>query len=229
MHRILLVEDEENFGSLLQNYLKISGYHVDWYQDGSKGYSAAMQETYDLFIFDVMMPNMDGFTLAEKLVEKGISTPLFFLTAKNMKSDLIKGYQLGADDYLTKPFDTDVLLLKIKAIIARFKAVVEQRTKELYELNNLKFRPGKRLLIGLEEEIKLSPKESALLDLLCQYENRIMPREVALNTIWKEDNYFTKRSMDVYINKLRKILVIDDSINIETFHQMGFQLNVKKD
>lgn len=228
MNKILLVEDDENFGSLLQNYLKISGYEVTWCSDGAKGFSRFKQETFDLIILDVMMPNMDGFSLAEKIKKDNpTATPLFFLTAKQLKEDIIKGYSLGADDYLTKPFDTEILLLKIKAILHRNNANHNLMPQcESYEIGSLIFTPSNRYLSNPQTQFehKLSPKESALLALLCEYQNNIMPREVALNQIWKENNYFTKRSMDVYINKLRKILKIDPRIKIETFHQMGFQL-----
>ncbi|MCH2232852.1 MAG: response regulator transcription factor [Crocinitomicaceae bacterium] len=227
MKRILLVEDELSFGDLLANYLKISGYDVTWCKDGSTGYSAVMQNDFDLCILDVMMPNMDGFTLGEKIKEKKNNTPFFYLTAKNMKEDLIKGYGIGADDYLTKPFDTDVLLLKINAILNRTALKKEVIKKEVYEIDHLTFKPKTRMLISGNEETKLSPKEAALLELLCQHMNTVMPRDLALNEIWKENNYFTKRSMDVYINKLRKRFSDSTKIQIETFHQMGFQLQVK--
>lgn len=228
MKRILLVEDELSFGDLLTNYLKISGYNVTWCKDGTTGYSAIMQDEFDLCILDVMMPNMDGFTLGQKIKEKKRNTPFFYLTAKNMKEDLVKGYGIGAEDYLTKPFDTDVLLLKINAIINRSSQQKELVKKEEYEIGNLTFKPATRILISDQEETKLSPKEAALLELLCQHLNSVMPRELALIEIWKENNYFTKRSMDVYINKLRKRLAIDERIKIETFHQMGFQLQISK-
>ena len=228
MKRILLVEDELSFGDLLSNYLKISGYDVTWCKDGTTGYSAVMKDEFDLCILDVMMPNMDGFTLGQKIKEKKINTPFFYLTAKNMKEDLVKGYGIGAEDYLTKPFDTDVLLLKIKAILNRSSQQTELKKQDQYEIGNFNFKPSTRILSTKKEEIKLSPKESALLELLCQHMNAIMPRELALVNIWNENNYFTKRSMDVYINKLRKRLASDSRIKIETFHQMGFQLQVNE-
>ena len=230
MKKILLVEDEENFGSLMKNYLELSGYEVDWKNNGSEGYSTFMKGKYDLCILDVMMPHMDGFTLAKKIKSKSPNTPIFFLTAKNAKDDVVEGYKIGADDYLTKPFDTDVLILKIKAIFSRLENQENNLdSKELYEFGNFTFKPGNRILKHVDKgDVKLSPKESGLLELLCQYENKIMPREIALVKIWKEDNYFTKRSMDVYITKLRKHLISDSKISIDTFHQMGFQLTIEK-
>ena len=226
MSKILLVEDEENFGSLMKNYLELSEYEVTWAKNGTEAYSTFMQDDFDLCILDVMMPHMDGFTLGEKIAAKK-DVPFFYLTAKNQKEDLVKGYQVGADDYLTKPFDTEVLLLKIKALLNRTSnANALPVEKEEYVFGTFKFYPQTRMLEHEQASKKLSPKESMLLDLLCRYEGEIMPRDVALDTIWKQNDYFTKRSMDVYIGKLRKYLSIDPDIKIETFHQMGFQLMV---
>jgi len=228
MKKILLVEDEENFGSLLKNYLELSQYEVTWAKNGTEAYSTFMKNNFDLCILDVMMPHMDGFTLGEKIKEKN-KTPFFYLTAKNSKEDLLKGYEIGADDYLTKPFDTEVLLLKIKVILNRTSdeetTVPEQMNS--YSFGMFTFHPNNRILIFNDNEKKLSPKESMLLDLLCRYQGKVMPRNIALMQIWNENNYFTKRSMDVYIGKLRKHLSSDKTISIETYHQMGFQLNAK--
>ena len=226
--RILLVEDEENFGSLLKNYLELSNYQVTWAKNGAEGYSTFMKEEFDLCILDIMMPHMDGFTLAKKIRSKSSSVPFFFLSAKNAREDLLQGYGIGADDYLTKPFDTEILLLKISAIFNRLENnEVQLEQKEQYEFGSFSFNPLDRMLKHPKsDDCKLSPKEAGLLELLCQYQNSVMPREVALKKIWKEDNYFTKRSMDVYITKLRKHLSIDPSITIDTFHQKGFQLRV---
>lgn len=224
MKRILIVEDEENFGSLMKNYLELSNYEVEWSKNGAEAYSILMQNDFDLCIFDVMMPNMDGFTLGEKLKQKK-DTPFFYLTAKNRKEDLIRGYKIGADDYLTKPFDTEVLLLKIQAILHRTDSESTQRNiQDEYLFGQFSFTPKNRILVHPTATKKLSPKESMLLTLLCQYQGEIMPREIALKEIWQQNDYFTKRSMDVYIGKLRKHLSLDSTIKIETFHQIGFQL-----
>jgi len=228
--RILLVEDEENFGALLQNYLKMSDYAVDWEKDGAKGYSSFSKNNYDLCILDVMMPFMDGFTLAEKIKEKKPDVPFIFLTARNQKKDTLKGYSLGADDYLNKPFDIEVLLLKLKVILERTDTqdLVELQKSESYQIGSFIFKTSKReLTYSSEEPVKLSPKEAALLEILCQFMNQVMPREVALKKVWKEDNYFTTRSMDVYLTKLRKHLSRDQSISIENLHSSGYQLSVK--
>ncbi len=225
--RILLVEDEENFGSLLQNYLQLSNYIVDWQRNGALGYSAFKQGHYDLCIFDVMMPHMDGFTLAEKVREHNKDIPFIFLTAKNLKEDQIKGYKVGAVDYLNKPFDVEVLLLKLEVIFSRSSLPTENLPQESeYQIGQFNFDVKKRLLNGPSETKKLSPKESALLELLCQHLNAIMPREIALKKIWKEESYFTTRSMDVYITKLRKYLKEDNKVSIENLHSSGYQLTV---
>lgn len=226
MKKILLVEDEENFGSLMKNYLELSSYDVTWAKNGAEAYSIFMQNDFDLCILDVMMPHMDGYTLGEKIAAKK-DVPFFYLTAKNQKEDLIKGYQIGADDYLTKPFDTEVLLLKIKALLSRTNTVSELPNEQSeYTFGAFTFIPKTRMLNHPDSSKKLSPKESMLLDLLCRYQGKVMPRDIALDTIWKQNDYFTKRSMDVYIGKLRKYISLDPSIKIETFHQMGFQLMV---
>lgn len=225
--KILLVEDEENFGSLLQNYLKLSKYDVDWAKDGNLGYSAFMKSDYDLCIFDVMMPNLDGFSLAEKIREKGSDKPIIYLTAKNMKEDILKGYQVGAIDYLSKPFDVEVLIAKLEAIFAfesRNESALEQSE---YAIGSYNFSSKTRLLQNERFSKKLSPKEGALLTMLCQYLNDVMPREKALVALWGDDNYFTTRSMDVYITKLRKYLKEDQKVNIENVHSSGYSLIVE--
>ena len=164
--KILLVEDEENFGALLQNYLQLSNYQVEWSKDGAQGYSTFCKGSFDLCIFDVMMPHMDGFTLTEKVRSKDQSTPILFLTARNMKEDMIRGYKLGADDYLTKPFDIEILLLKLDAIFQR-NGGSETVLPEMVLLGEYNYEIGTRVLSHPEETRKLSPKEGALMQLLC--------------------------------------------------------------
>ncbi len=226
---ILLVEDEENFGSLLQNYLRLSGHEVDWAKDGASGYSTFVNGNYDACIFDVMMPHMDGFDLTEKIRARGSKTPIIFLTAKKMKEDMIKGYRVGADDYLNKPFDVEILLLKLEALFNRLEQGRGVSYQEEYVLGSYRFEVKPRLLHRKEDSRKLSPKEGALLELLCQHLNDITPREKALVDIWKEDSYFTTRSMDVYIAKLRKYLKEDPSVVIENVHSSGYGLYVRLD
>ncbi len=224
--KILLVEDEENFGSLLQNYLKLSKYEVDWAKDGNLGYSAFMKNQYDLCIFDVMMPNLDGFSLAEKIQKKGSKTPIIYLTAKNMKEDILKGYKLGAVDYLSKPFDIEVLIAKLEAIFNLESNGEHLSDKAVYEVGNYIYSSNTRTLETSGFTKKLSPKEGGLMNLLCQNLNDVTPREKALVEIWGEDNYFTTRSMDVYITKLRKYLKEDPRVSIENVHSSGYALRV---
>ncbi len=222
---ILLVEDEENFGTVLKNYLELSNYAVTHAINGKLGLTAFRQASYDLCIFDVMMPEMDGFTLAREIRKFNTDVPILFLTAKTQKHDMIEGYQIGGDDYITKPFDTEVLLLKINAVLSRKSSLVEQPCKHTIGLFN--FNADTREL-SLENVIqKLSPKEAKLLQLLCENRNEVVSRDLALNNIWGDNNYFTTRSMDVFITKLRKHLKADTSIEIINVHGNGFRLLAK--
>ncbi len=221
--RILLVEDEENFGSLLQNYLQLSKFEVVWMKDGAQGYSAFSKEVFDVCIFDVMMPNMDGFTLTEKIRDKDSNTPIIFLTARNMREDMIRGYKSGADDYLSKPFDIEILLLKLEALFQRTQGETVKENP-IYSIGSYSYESATRLLDHTNESRKLSPKEGALMQLLCEHFNEVMPREKALKKIWGEDSYFTTRSMDVYITKLRKYLQHDTSLSIQNVHSSGYKL-----
>ncbi|MFT5778541.1 MAG: two-component system OmpR family response regulator [Crocinitomicaceae bacterium] len=223
--RILLVEDEENFGSLLQNYLRLSGHEVDWAKDGAAGYSTFFNGSYDACIFDVMMPHMDGFALTEKIRARGNQIPIIFLTAKKMREDMIEGYKVGADDYLNKPFDIEILLLKLDALFKRNGAHLQETSS--YAIGDFSYEVKPRALTLAGTTKKLSPKEGALLRLLCDHVNDVMPREKALIEIWNEDTYFTTRSMDVYIGKLRKYLKSDPLVSIENVHSSGYALYVK--
>jgi len=223
--RLLLVEDEENFGSVLKNYLELSGYSVELAEDGNVGVSKFKHGAFNLCILDVMMPFKDGFTVAKEIRSKNKKIPIIFLTAKGEKEDQLKGYRSGGDDYLTKPFDTEVLLLKLERILERSQNIVLAETEELV-LGQFTFTPSTRILIFKDSVDKLSPKEGKLLHLLCKYKNNILPRHVALNEIWKNDDYFATRSMDVYIAKLRKKLKPDPTIEIENIHSSGYLLRV---
>lgn len=225
--KILLVEDESNFGAVLKNYLELSNYAVDWAEDGEKGWLCFKREQYDLCLLDIMMPVKDGVTLAREIRSVNKDLPIIFLTAKGEKEDQIRGYKVGADDYITKPFDTELLLLKIQAVLQRQKRSVKEEALE-FELGGYRFVPAKRHLSFGNEQVRLSPKENSLLKALCRYQNDIMPRQLALIEIWKNDDYFATRSMDVYIAKLRKLLRKDASISIENIHGAGYQLNVPK-
>lgn len=225
MHKILLVEDDPNFGSVLKDYLQLHDYEVRLCTNGKRGLSAFQEDRFDLCILDVMMPEMDGFSLARHIRNQQKSMPLFFLTAKSMKQDVVQGFELGADDYITKPFDSDVLLYKIKALLQR----VQQQQSEILEdirLGNFHFNALLRELTIDGEVIRLSPKESELLQLLASNPNKVVTRSEALQRIWKDDNYFTGRSMDVYVTKLRKYLAADPQVEIVNLHGNGFRLVV---
>ena len=228
-NKILLVEDDQNFGDVLRSYLEMHDYDVTLATDGEQGLEKYNDGTYDLCILDVMMPYKDGFTLAREIREKNEHVPIIFLTAKTMKQDVLKGYKAGADDYLNKPFDSEVLLLKLKAIINRKASVnVGDSKQHDFEFGQFHLNSKLRFLRYKDEEpIKLSPKENELLRLLALHQNDLMPRELALTKIWRDDNYFTSRSMDVYIAKLRKYLRKDENVEILNIHGEGFRLVVK--
>jgi len=226
--KILLVEDDPNFGSILNDYLNLHSYSSTLAKNGIEGLEKFKKHSFDLCILDVMMPFKDGFTLAEEIREIDENIPIVFLTAKSLKDDIIKGFKIGADDYLIKPFDSEILLLKIKSIFKR-KLIEDSKveTKEQYNFSSFVYNSKFRTLkFKQEEEINLSPKESKLLQLLLQNTNDLTSREEALVKIWNDDNYFTSRSMDVYVTKIRKYLKKDPTISIENIHGKGFKLNV---
>ena len=227
--KILIVEDDSNFGNILKDYLILNDYQVVLAKNGIEGMEKFLKDSFDLCILDVMMPFKDGFSLGKEIREKNENIPLFFLSAKTLKEDVLRGFKIGADDYLSKPFDSEVLLAKIKAILNR-KNFVSFPESENYEFTIGKFRFNSKLrFLNFEEEepIKLSPKENQLLRLLVIHINDLLPREMALNKIWRDDNYFTSRSMDVYIAKLRKYLKLDPKVEILNIHGEGFRLIVR--
>ena len=224
--KILIVEDDTNFGKILKEYLSLNDYEITLAKNGIEGFEKFKKEAFDLCILDVMMPYKDGFTLAKEIREINDLVPIFFLSAKHLKEDVLKGFKVGADDYLTKPFDSDVLLAKIKAILNR-NTTPASLPEDIFEFqfSDFSFNSKLRFLTYKEEKpIKLSPKESQLLKLLVLHNNDLLPREVALNKIWRDDNYFTSRSMDVYIAKLRKYLSADKKVQILNIHGEGFRL-----
>jgi DNA-binding response OmpR family regulator len=229
--KILLVEDDPNFGTVLKDYLSMNDYDVTHAKNGMEGFEKFKKDDYDLCILDVMMPYKDGFTLAKEIREKNSEVPIIFLTAKALKEDVMKGYKVGADDYLNKPFDSEVLLMKIKAIIQRKAVETVADSKQFeFEIGSFYLNSKLRFLTYLEEDtVKLSPKENELLRMLALHKNDLMPRELALTKIWRDDNYFTSRSMDVYIAKLRKCLSKDDNVEIVNIHGEGFRLVVKSE
>ena len=224
--KILLVEDDSNFGSILKEFLTLNDYETILAKNGIEGFEKFKKQDFDLCILDVMMPYKDGFTLAKEIREKNEAIPIFFLTAKHLKDDILKGFKIGADDYLTKPFDSDVLLAKIKTVFNRkISPLIPVDDTFEFSFSDFQFNSKLRLLRYKEgDPIKLSPKESQLLKLLVSYLNDLLPRELALNKIWRDNNYFTSRSMDVYIAKLRKYLSLDDKVQILNIHGEGFRL-----
>lgn len=224
--QILLCEDDTNLGMVLKNYLELNDYNVTLERDGKLGLAAFQREKFDLCLLDVMMPNMDGFTLAEEIRDVNPDVPLFFLSAKTMKDDIIQGYKLGADDYITKPFDSEVLLHKIKAILKRNEELHREEVNAEYDLGKYHFNPRLRELTIEGKTQTLSPKENELLKMLAEYKNDLLSREIALKKIWGSDTYFNGRSMDVYIAKLRKYLKEDPALEIVNIHGNGFRLVV---
>ncbi len=222
--KILLCEDDTNLGMVLKNYLELNDYEVTLERDGRLGLAAFQREKFDICLLDVMMPNMDGFTVAEEIRDINPDVPLFFLSAKTMKDDIIQGYKLGADDYITKPFDSDVLLHKIKAILKRNEELHKEEANAEFDLGKYHFNPRLRELVVNGKTQTLSPKENELLKMLSEYKNDLLPREAALKKIWGSDTYFNGRSMDVYIAKLRKYLKEDEKLEIVNIHGNGFRL-----
>jgi len=222
--RIFLVEDDLSFGSVLKSYLEINDFSVDLVDDGKMAIDVFRRGVYDLCILDVMLPHVDGFTIAAEVRSINSVIPIIFLTAKKLKEDLLRGYGVGADDYITKPFDTDILLCKIKAIISRRD--IQDGSRDIYEIGKFIFNARLRTLTIGNTERKLSPKEGQLLEMLAMAPNSLVSREAALKKIWGADDYFTARSMDVYVTKLRKYLGDDQQIALKNIHGSGFQLVV---
>lgn len=224
-YKLLIVEDDPNLGEILREYLELKGYETVLCPDGDAGSKRFNQEVFDLCILDIMMPKKDGFTLAKEIRLSDKKTPIVFLTAKSMKEDTIEGFKIGADDYLTKPFSMEELLLRLKAILRRasVKDLATNDQKE-FEFGRFKFLSDKQLLKIDDAEIKLTTKENDLLKLLCASKDEILVRSTALKKIWHDDTYFNARSMDVYITKLRKHLKKDQNVQILTIHGQGFKL-----
>ncbi len=222
--RILLAEDDSNLGNLLKNYLTVKNYETELFVNGIEALKAFMKEHYDIFILDIMMPEMDGLTLAREIRKTRPEAPIIFLTAKSQKEDVIEGFKTGADDYITKPFSMEELLYRIQAILKRTAALSNTRKQESYNIGGYTFNTVKQLLVFEDEVINLTTKESELLELLCRYGKDILERNFALRSIWIDDNYFNARSMDVYITRLRKYLKKDPEVRILNVHGKGYKL-----
>jgi len=225
--KLLLCEDDPNLGKLLAQYLRAKDYEVELRKDGEEGWSAYEKERFDLLLLDVMMPLKDGFTLAREIRKKDAETPIIFLTAKNMRQDTLKGLEIGADDYLTKPFSMEELLMRISAVLRRsWGAPPPDERRTSFQLGQYAFDARRQLLTGPDGERNLTTKENDLLHLLCEHKNTVLERPVALRAVWGADNYFNGRSMDVYIAKLRKYLVADPEVEVANVHGKGFKLVV---
>lgn len=221
--KILLCEDDENLGMLLREYLQAKGYAAELCPDGEAGYKAFMKTKFDICVLDVMMPKKDGFTLAQEIRQGSPDMPIIFLTAKTLKEDILEGFRIGADDYLTKPFSMEELTFRIEAILRRVRGK-KSRNRTHYNIGSFSFDTQKQILSRGDEQTKLTTKESELLSLLCAHANEILQRDFALKTIWIDDNYFNARSMDVYITKLRKHLKADENVEIINIHGKGYKL-----
>lgn len=221
--RILLCEDDESLGMLLKEYLQVKNYDAELYPDGELGFKAFAQGKYDLCILDVMMPKKDGFSLAQDIRLIDQKVPIIFLSAKTLKEDILSGFKVGADDYMTKPFSMEELIFRIEAILRRINSMKE-KNQTLFHLGQFTFDSQRKMLKIGDKETRLTTKENELLFLLAQNGNNILERNYTLKTIWVDDNYFNARSMDVYITKLRKLLKDDPNVGILNVHGKGYKL-----
>lgn len=227
--RVLIVEDDPNLGQILSEYLGIKGLSTTLCKDGEDGLEAFNRGSFDLCILDIMMPKKDGFTLAKEIRDQNSRIPLIFLTAKSMKEDTIQGLKIGADDYMTKPFSMEELLLRIQAVMRRVKSgdSGQEEDSGMLKLGKFTFDTDKQLLEENGKQTKLTTKEAALLKILLLNKNRTLQRSMALKNVWGDDSYFNARSMDVYIAKLRKLLKDDETLQILSVHGEGFKLLIK--
>ncbi len=223
--KILLAEDDQNLGTLLQEYLTAKGHETSLATDGNDGIDKFMAEDFDMCILDVMMPKKDGFALAKEIRMKNPDVPIIFLTAKAMKEDTLQGFRAGADDYMTKPFDMEELLMRMRAIMRRIDKVEEEKPSNIVRIGAYLFDTQiQELACPNETKVKLTTKEAGLLELFAQNKNKPVSRSFALKLIWGDDTYFNARSMDVYITKLRKHLKQDPTLKILNLHGEGFKL-----
>jgi two-component system OmpR family response regulator len=226
--KILLAEDDLSLGELLKNYLELNDFEVQWQKNGIEAFKAFNKYHFDICLLDVMMPEMNGLQLAEEIKQLKPSVPLLFITAKSLKEDILTGYKSGADDYIVKPFDSELLIFKINAVLKRTSSsgLIYGNIHE-FVIGKYAFNSHTQALNGPGGARQLSPKESEVLKLLCQYKNNLLPRDLALKHIWGMDEYFSGRSMDVYITRIRKYLKEDPSLEIINIHGKGFRLNTE--
>jgi two-component system, OmpR family, response regulator len=221
---IMLVEDDTNLGEMIKDSLELHDFHVELHRDGQAGWENYKKGAFNMLLLDVMMPKKDGFTLAREIRKVDASVPIIFLTAKGMKEDKLEGFTAGADDYLTKPFEIDELILRMEAIFRRTTKGINKDDVKEFQIGGYTFNIESRTLIMGAEEHKLTTKECGLLEQLCLSKDGILERDVALKAVWGNDNYFTGRSMDVYITKIRKYLKSDPSIEIQNVHGEGYRM-----
>lgn len=226
MTHILLAEDDIDFGSILKQYLEIHEYVVTWAKDGKEALDHFTKNTFDICVFDVMMPKMDGFTLAEKVVDINPETPFIFLTAKKLKKDRIKGLKLGADDYIVKPFEADILVLRLKNILKRTQQRIQPKKVDTYEIGIYEFDSINHKLIYKTEEQRLTDKETVLIQYLFNHKNNMIKREDLLKDVWGNDDFFSGRSMDVFISRLRKYFKQDSNISLESVRGVGLTFKI---
>ena len=222
--RILLTEDDPNLGQILGEYLNLKGYKTTLCKDGEEGAKRFKEEVFDICILDLMMPKKDGFTLAKEIRQQDEQVPIIFLTAKSMQEDVLKGFKVGGDDYITKPFSMEELLVRIQAVLKRTGTKNTDDFPNEFVLGDMKYYYRENRLVKPESEIKLTTKENELFKIFLENLNETVDRSIALKRIWKDDSYFNARSMDVYIAKLRKYLNDQESIKILTIHGEGFRM-----
>ncbi|WP_114749954.1 response regulator transcription factor [Pleomorphovibrio marinus] len=220
--KILLVEDDQTLGYALKTYLEMNDFIVSWQINGQKGLDVFLEESFDICILDVMMPAMDGFTLATKIKEHNPNIPLLFLTAKSMKIDKLQGFQKGADDYIVKPVDEEELIARINAVLRRY--MLQDDPGEDFSIGKLTFDFRSRRLTDGNSTVSLTEKEAELLRMLCQKKNQLLDRKIVLNKLWSGVDYFNRRSMDVHVAKLRKHLQLDPGVSLSNIHGKGYIL-----
>jgi len=227
MKHILLAEDDLDFGNILKQYLEISGYTITWAKDGNEALDLFKKERFNICVLDVMMPKMDGFTLAEKIIDIHPETPFVFLTARKLKEDKIKGLKLGADEYINKPFEADELVLRLNNILKRTEKSMIQPLKEaILSIGEYTFDTHRLELTHKDSLQKLTQKEGALVRFLFDHKNQLLKREDILKSVWENDDFFSGRSMDVFISRLRKYFKEDPSISIESIRNVGLEFKV---
>lgn len=228
MKKILLAEDDLDFGSILQQYLQLHNFKVTWAKNGVEAFEIFQKNDFEICVFDVMMPKLDGFSLAEKVIALEPEMPFIFLTARSQKEDKIKGLKLGADDYIVKPFEADELILRLQNIIKRSQKITIKSQESIMKIGGYDFDTNALQLTHLQKTQRVTEKEALLIQFLYQHKNQLVKREQILNAVWGSDDFFSGRSMDVFISRLRKYFVEDSSIKIESIRGVGLEFKIKR-